>query len=45
MPPQLLNPLPKLKGELEYRFLGPQLVLMDTEADIILDFTEPILAP
>jgi hypothetical protein len=43
MPPQLLNPLPKLKGELEYRFLGPQLVLVDTEADIILDFTEPIL--
>jgi hypothetical protein len=43
MPPQLLAPLPKLKGELEFRFLGPRLVLVDTEADIILDFTDEIL--
>jgi len=44
MPPQLLAPLPKLKGELEFRFLGPRLVLVDTEADIILDFTDEILS-
>jgi hypothetical protein len=44
MPPQLLAPLPRLKGELEYRFVGPRLVLLDTEADIILDFTAEILA-
>jgi hypothetical protein len=43
MPPQLLEPLPKLKGELEFRFLGPRMVLVDTEADIILDFTDEIL--
>jgi hypothetical protein len=43
MPPRLLQPLPMLKGELEYRFIGPRLVLVDTEADIILDFTDDIL--
>ena len=43
MPPQVLAPLPKLEGELEYRFLGPRLILLDTEADIILDFTDEVL--
>ena len=45
MPPQLLDPLPPLIGELEYRFVGRRLVLVDTEADIILDFTDEVLAP
>lgn len=44
MPPQLLEPLPKLIGELEYRFIGPRLILVDTEADIILDFTDEMWA-
>lgn len=43
MPPQILERLPKLIGELEYRFIGPRLILVDTEADIILDFTDPVL--
>lgn len=43
MPPQLLDHLPPLRGELEYRFLGRRMVLVDTEADIILDFTDPVL--
>jgi hypothetical protein len=43
MPPEVLAPLPKLKGEMEYRFLGPRLILLDTEADIILDFTGEIV--
>ena len=43
MPPQVLAPLPKLPEDLEYRFLGSRLVLLDTEADIILDFTDDIL--
>lgn len=43
MPPQVLAPLPKLKGELEYRFIGSRLILLDTEADIILDFTDDVL--
>lgn len=45
MPPQVLRPLPKLKGGLEYRFIGPRLTLVDTEADIILDFTDAVLTP
>jgi hypothetical protein len=43
MPPEVLKPLPKLKGELEYRFIGRRLILLDTEADIILDFTGDVL--
>ncbi|HYV86253.1 MAG TPA: hypothetical protein VFB49_10095 [Patescibacteria group bacterium] len=43
MPPQVLAPLPKLHGELEYRFIGLRLILVDTEADIILDFTDDVL--
>ena len=43
MPPEILEPLPKLKGELEYRFIGRRLILLDTEADIILDFTGDVL--
>jgi len=43
MPPQVLKPLPELHGELEYRFIGRRLILLDTEAEIILDFTEDVL--
>ena len=42
MPPQVLAQLPKLKGELEYRFIGSRLILLDTDADIILDFTDEL---
>jgi hypothetical protein len=44
MPPEVLERLPELKEELEYRFIGPKLVLVDTEADIILDFTGDVLS-
>ena len=40
MPPQVLSLLPKLQGELEYRFVGRRLILLDTEADIILDYID-----
>lgn len=43
MPPQVLSPLPKLHGELEYRFIGTRLILLDTEADIILDYTDDVV--
>lgn len=43
MPPEVLAPLPKLEGELEYRFIGRRLILLDTEADIILDFTGDVV--
>ena len=45
MPPQVLAVLPKLPQELEYRFIGSRLILLDIHADIILDFAEGILAP
>lgn len=43
MPPQVLQSLPKLEGDLEYRFIGKRLVLMDAAAHIVIDFTEDVL--
>jgi hypothetical protein len=43
MPPQVLEPLPKLAEDLEYRFIGKRLVLLDAQAHIILDFTNDVL--
>jgi len=43
MPPQVLGPLPKLPEDLEYRFIGSRLILLDTHADIILDFANDVL--
>ena len=45
MPPQILASLPKLPKGLEFRFLGPRLILLDTDADLIVDFTERMFAP
>jgi len=42
-PLQVLKTLPKLDEGLEYRFVGKRLVLMDTHANLIIDFTENIL--
>jgi hypothetical protein len=38
MPPEVLQALPKLPEELEYRFLSEQLILLDRHAHIIVDF-------
>lgn len=43
MPLQVLKTLPKLDEGLEYHFIGRRLVLFDTHASIILDFTENVL--
>jgi hypothetical protein len=43
MPPQVLEPLPKLDEDMEYRFLGKELVLLDTHAHIVIDFTDDVL--
>lgn len=45
MPPHILAALPKLPEDLEYRFIGLRLILLDTQADIILDYAEGVLAP
>ena len=38
MPPSLLLRLPKLPKELEYRFVGRTLVLVDRGGNVILDY-------
>lgn len=43
MPPQVLKALPKLEEDLEYRFIGERLVLMDSHAHNIIDFTDDVL--
>ena len=43
MPPQVLESLPKLDEDIEYRFIGERLVLMDAHAHIVIDFTEDVL--
>ena len=38
MPPELLDALPKLPEEIEYRFIWDQLILLDPHAHIIIDY-------
>jgi hypothetical protein len=38
MPPEVLSVLPPLPKILNYRFVGDQLILLDTEAHIVVDF-------
>jgi len=37
MPPNILAVLPRLPDDLQYRFLGRDLILLDTAANVILD--------
>lgn len=43
MPAQLLNALPPLPEELEYRFVGRDLILLDTKARLIADVMPGVL--
>jgi hypothetical protein len=43
VPPQVLQTLPKLTDDLEYRFIGDSLILLDTHAHLIADFIEDVL--
>jgi hypothetical protein len=43
MPPQVLQGLPKLPEEMEYRFVGNRLILMDVHAHLIADFVDNAL--
>jgi hypothetical protein len=38
VPPEVLQTLPKLNEEMEYRFIGDRLILLDVHAHIIADF-------
>lgn len=43
MPPTLLQKLPTLPEELEYRFLGRHLILRDIKANLIVDFIPDVV--
>ncbi len=43
VPPEVLQTLPKLSEDLEYRFIGDWLILLDTHAHIIADFIDNAL--
>ncbi|CAN5837583.1 hypothetical protein BH18ACI5_BH18ACI5_13660 [soil metagenome] len=43
MPPQVLALLPRLPPELEYRFIGNRLVLLDIHAHTVVDFIDNVL--
>jgi hypothetical protein len=43
VPPQVLQGLPKLPNEMEYRFVGNHLILMDVHAHLIADVVENAL--
>ena len=43
MPPDVLKQLPVLPQELEYRFVGETLILLDPDAHIVVDYVEHAL--
>jgi hypothetical protein len=43
VPPQVLQTLPKLTEDLEYRFIGDSLILLDVHAHVIADFIKDAL--
>jgi hypothetical protein len=43
VPAQVLQTLPKLTEELEYRFIGDSLILLDVDAHVIADFIEDVI--
>jgi hypothetical protein len=43
IPPPILQTLPKLTEDLEYRFIGDWLILLDTHAHLIADFIDDAL--
>jgi len=43
VPPQVLQTLPKLSEDMEYRFIGDRIVLLDAHAHLIADFIDDAL--
>jgi hypothetical protein len=43
VPSQVLQTMPKLTEDLEYRFIGDWLILLDVHAHVIADFIEDVL--
>jgi hypothetical protein len=44
MPPDILAALPPLPKDLEYRFVGNRLILLDVQSHLIVDFVENTFA-
>ena len=43
MPPQVLAALPKLPQQLEYRFIGSRLILLDVPSHLVVDYIDDAL--
>ena len=43
VPPQVLQTLPKLTEDLEYRFINDNLIILDSHAHVIADYIEDAL--
>ncbi len=43
IPPEVLQTLPKLSEDLEYRFIGDWLILLDTHAHVVADYIKDVL--
>jgi len=43
VPPQVLQTLPELTEDLEYRFIGDSLILLDVHAHVIADYIEDVV--
>jgi hypothetical protein len=43
MPPQILASLPNLPKELEYRFIGERMILLDVHAHVVVDYMDDAL--
>jgi hypothetical protein len=43
VPPEILQTLPKLTEDLEYRFIGRHMILLDTHAHVIADYIDNAL--
>jgi hypothetical protein len=43
VPPQVLAALPRLPDDLEYRFLGRRLILLDVHSDLVVDYVDDAL--
>jgi hypothetical protein len=43
MPPQILAALPKLPKDLEFRFIGERLILLDVHAQLVADYMDDAL--
>ena len=44
-PPALIQALPRLPDELEYRFMGRHIILRDVKANVVVDVLGNVIPP